>query len=204
MPSKRVLFLGAFVALAASGADARALLQEPGAVAADPADLACGACKKFVAEGEEYINDPSTLDQVGEEIKKLCEDQAGEQAEMVRSVREARARGTRSIRARDPRRLTTDGVASDPTSPRKTTTERFFLLSHSGHGFRTKERTKNALFFARVSSLVRAKRRFVFVSRRSKKRFLLTTPLAFLYEHETPVRAPDGGCRGVRARRRER
>lgn len=132
MPSKRVLFLGAFVALAASGADARALLQEPGAVAADPADLACGACKKFVAEGEEYINDPSTLDQVGEEIKKLCEDQAGEQAEMVRSVREARARGTRSIRARDPRRLTTDGVASDPTSPRKTTTERFFLLSHSG------------------------------------------------------------------------
>lgn len=145
MPSKRVLFLGAFVALAASGADARALLQEPGAVAADPADLACGACKKFVAEGEEYINDPSTLDQVGEEIKKLCEDQAGEQAEMVRSVREARARGTRSIRARDPRRLTTDGVASDPTSPRKTTTERFFLLSHSGHGFRTKERTKNAL-----------------------------------------------------------
>ena len=119
MPSKRVLFLGAFVALAASGADARALLQEPGAVAADPADLACGACKKFVAEGEEYINDPSTLDQVGEESKKLCEDQAVEQAEMVRSVREARARGTRSIRARDPRRLTTDGVASDPTSPRK-------------------------------------------------------------------------------------
>ena len=43
----------------------------PSAVAADPADLACGACKKFVAEGEEYINDPSTLDQVGEEIKKL-------------------------------------------------------------------------------------------------------------------------------------
>ena len=56
MPSKRVLFLGAFVALAASGADARALLQEPGAVAADPADLACGACKKFVAQGEDYIN----------------------------------------------------------------------------------------------------------------------------------------------------
>ena len=71
MPSKRVFFLGAFAALAASGADARALLQEPGAVAADPADLACGACKKFVAEGEEYINEPSTLEQVGEEIKKL-------------------------------------------------------------------------------------------------------------------------------------
>jgi hypothetical protein len=109
MPSKRVFFLGAFAALAASGADARALLQEPGAVAADPADLACGACKKFVAEGEEYINDPSTLDQVGEEIKKLCEDQAGEQAEMVRSVREARARGTRSTRARDPRRVKSKG-----------------------------------------------------------------------------------------------
>lgn len=122
MPSKRVFFLGAFAALAASGADARALLQEPGAVAADPADLACGACKKFVAEGEEYINDPSTLDQVGEEIKKLCEDQAGEQAEMVRSVREARARGTRSTRARDPRRVKSDRVASHPTSPRKTTT----------------------------------------------------------------------------------
>jgi hypothetical protein len=122
MPSKRVFLLGAFAALAASGADARALLQEPGAVAADPADLACGACKKFVAEGEEYINDPSTLDQVGEEIKKLCEDQAGEQAEMVRSVREARARGTRSTRARDPRRVKSDRVASHPTSPRKTTT----------------------------------------------------------------------------------
>ena len=154
MPSKRVLFLGAFVALAASGADARALLQEPGAVAADPADLACGACKKFVAEGEEYINDPSTLDQVGEEIKKLCEDQAGEQAEMVRSVCEARARGTRSIRARDPRRLTTIGVASDPTSPRKTTTERFFLLSHSGWTRFPNEREdkKRAFFRARLES----------------------------------------------------
>ena len=109
MPSKRVFFLGAFAALAASGADARALLQEPGAVAADPADLACGACKKFVAEGEEYINDPSTLDQVGEEIKKLCEDQASEQAEMVRSVREgARARNARK-RARDPRRARSSG-----------------------------------------------------------------------------------------------
>jgi hypothetical protein len=134
MPSKRVFFLGAFAALAASGADARALLQEPGAVAADPADLACGACKKFVAEGEEYINDPSTLDQVGEEIKKLCEDQAGEQAEMVRSVREARARGTRSTRARDPRRVKSDRVASHPTSPRKTT-ERPFQVLFGGVGF---------------------------------------------------------------------
>ena len=119
MPSKRVFFLGAFAALAASGADARALLQEPGAVAADPADLACGACKKFVAEGEEYINDPSTLDQVGEEIKKLCEDQAGEQAEMVRSVREARARNALHTRPR-PETRQTERVASHPTSPRKT------------------------------------------------------------------------------------
>lgn len=143
MPSKRVFFLGAFAALAASGADARALLQEPGAVAADPADLACGACKKFVAEGEEYINDPSTLDQVGEEIKKLCEDQAGEQAEMVRSVREARARGTRSTRARDPRRVKSDRVASHPTSPRKTTTFSFpgsFQVLFGGVGFFSSER----------------------------------------------------------------
>ena len=121
MPSKRVFFLGALAALAASGADARALLQEPGAVAADPADLACGACKKFVAEGEEYINDPSTLDQVGEEIKKLCEDQAGEQAEMVRSVREARARNALHTRPR-PETRQIERVASHPTSPRKTTT----------------------------------------------------------------------------------
>ena len=142
MPSKRVLFLGAFVALAASGADARALLQEPGAVAADPADLACGACKKFVAEGEEYINDPSTLDQVGEEIKKLCEDQASEQAEMVRSVREgARARNARK-RARDPRRVKSDRVASHPTSPRKTTTFSFpgSFRSVGGVGFFPSER----------------------------------------------------------------
>lgn len=117
MPSKRVFFLGAFAALAASGADARALLQEPGAVAADPADLACGACKKFVAEGEEYINDPSTLDQVGEEIKKLCEDQAGEQAEMVRSVREARARNALHTRPRPETRQIRQGrVTSDVTS----------------------------------------------------------------------------------------
>ena len=209
MPSKRVLFLGAFVALAASGADARALLQEPGAVAADPADLACGACKKFVAEGEEYINDPSTLDQVGEEIKKLCEDQAVEQAEMVRSVREARARGTRSIRARDPRRLTTDGVASDPTSPRKTTTERFFLLSHGVPRLpNEREDKKRAFFRARLESRSRAKTSFRFRFRFAPQQKALFadkfTPLAFLYEHETPVRAPDGGCRGVRARRRER
>jgi hypothetical protein len=117
MPSKRVFFLGAFAALAASGADARALLQEPGAVAADPADLACGACKKFVAEGEEYINDPSTLDQVGEEIKKLCEDQAGEQAEMVRSVREARARNALHTRPRpETRQIRKGRVTSDVTS----------------------------------------------------------------------------------------
>ena len=109
MSTKRVLFLGACVALAAAGADARALLRDSDAVAADPADLACGACKKFVAQGEDYINDPSTLDQVGEEIKKLCEDQASEQAEMVRSVREgARARNARK-RARDPRRARSSG-----------------------------------------------------------------------------------------------
>ena len=109
MSTKRVLFLGACVALAAAGADARALLRDSGAVAADPADLACGACKKFVAQGEDYINDPSTLDQVGEEIKKLCEDQASEQAEMVRSAREgARARNARK-RARDPRRARSSG-----------------------------------------------------------------------------------------------
>ncbi len=109
MSTKRVLFLGACVALAAAGADARALLRDSGAVAADPAELACGACKKFVAQGEDYINDPSTLDQVGEEIKKLCEDQASEQAEMVRSAREgARARNARK-RARDPRRARSSG-----------------------------------------------------------------------------------------------
>ena len=109
MSTKRVLFLGACVALAAAGADARALLRDSDAVAADPADLACGACKKFVAQGEDYINDPSTLDQVGEEIKKLCEDQASEQAEMVRSAREgARARNARK-RARDPRRARSSG-----------------------------------------------------------------------------------------------
>jgi len=121
MSTKRVLFLGACVALAAAGADARALLRDSGAVAADPADLACGACKKFVAQGEDYINDPSTLDQVGEEIKKLCEDQASEQAEMVRSAREgARARNARKrARTRDapgrPGRVTSDVTSFLPS-----------------------------------------------------------------------------------------
>ena len=121
MSTKRVLFLGACIALAAAGADARALLRDSGAVAADPADLACGACKKFVAQGEDYINDPSTLDQVGEEIKKLCEDQASEQAEMVRSAREgARARNARKrARTRDapgrPGRVTSDVTSFLPS-----------------------------------------------------------------------------------------
>tara|TARA_B100001778_G_C18419800_1_gene552752 strand:- start:99 stop:587 length:489 start_codon:yes stop_codon:yes gene_type:complete len=155
MSTKRVLFLGACVALAASGADARALLQDPGAVAADPEDLACVACKKFVADGEEYINDPSTLDQVSEEIKELCEDQAGERAEMVRSVREGgRARNARR-RARDPRRAR---VASHPTSPRKSSRasqkgeEGFLFRVGSPFGRTVREKTRVRAALARFLS----------------------------------------------------
>ncbi|MDC1215651.1 hypothetical protein N8152_02360 [bacterium] len=88
MLPKRGFFLGACAAVIA-GADARALLSESNSVQASVPvqDLGvCSVCKSFVTEGEEYINDPETLDQVSLEIKKLCEGE-GDNAEMVRMGR---------------------------------------------------------------------------------------------------------------------
>jgi len=113
MLPKRVLFLASCVALVA-GADARALLAEPNAVrvaAVDEKDRVCVACKQFVTEGEQYINDPATLDKVALEVKKLCKDQ-GDESEQVRGVvmcvyaraRDARTRGDMNeARARRPK-----------------------------------------------------------------------------------------------------
>lgn len=86
MLPKRVLFLASCVALVA-GADARALLAEPNAVrvaAVDEKDRVCVACKQFVTEGEQYINDPATLDKVALEVKKLCKDQGDESEQCER------------------------------------------------------------------------------------------------------------------------
>ena len=63
----RALFLAACVALFASGAHARALLDAdavPG-----PAAVVCTSCKDLVAQGEAFVNDPANLEKVEVEVK---------------------------------------------------------------------------------------------------------------------------------------
>lgn len=80
----RALFLAACVALFASGAHARALLDAdavPG-----PAAVVCTSCKDLVAQGEAFVNDPANLEKVEVEVKKICADK-GDEAPMVRARR---------------------------------------------------------------------------------------------------------------------
>lgn len=112
----RALFLAACVALFASGAHARALLDAdavPG-----PAAVVCTSCKDLVAQGEAFVNDPANLEKVEVEVKKICADK-GDEAPMVRARRGSEP--TRGARTRPSlRALRVLAALPPPPSLRKT------------------------------------------------------------------------------------